>query len=88
NLLSIQKSFDIYASTLRILAVFQIVLMVVGTVFLCTIVREHHPSAVTPATHNLEIKLDSQHTVIYPIDADKNTTVEIDGGKVKITTAK
>ena len=94
NLLSIKKSFDIYASALRILAVFQIILMIVGTIFLCTILREHHPltaaapPASAPLPHNMEIRLDAQHTIVYPIDADKNTTVEIDGGKVKITTAK
>ena|ERR1700678_2273258 len=88
NLLSIKKSFDIYATTLRVLAALQIVLMVIGTVFLCTIVKEHHPSASMPVTHNLEIKLASQQSVLYPIDADKNTTVEIDGAKVKITAAK
>jgi hypothetical protein len=33
----------------------------------------------------MEIKLDQQRTVVYPIDPDKNITVEIDGGNVKIT---
>ena len=86
SLLSVEKSYNIYAPSLRGLAILQIILMLVGTVFLGMILKRH-PSAPVVA-HNLEIKLDQQHTVVYPIDADKNTTVEIDGGKVKITTAK
>jgi hypothetical protein len=87
SLLSIQKSYDIYAPSLRGLAVFQIILMLIGTVFLGTILKER-PSKVTPVIHSMEIRLDPQRTVVYPIDPDKNTTVEIDGGKVKITAAK
>jgi len=87
SLLSIEKSYDIYAPSLRVLAVFQIILMLVGTVFLGTILKRHS-SIQSAITHNMEIKLDQQHTVVYPIDPDKNTTVELDDGKVKITSAK
>ncbi len=87
SLLSIQKSYDIYAPSLRGLAIFQIILMLIGTAFLGTILKAH-PSKVAPVTHNMEIRLDPQHSVIYPIDPDKNTTVEIDDGKVKINAAK
>lgn len=87
NLLSVRKTYDIYASSLRILAVFQIILMLVGTVFLGTILKRPR-SNVAPVTHTLEIRLDPQHTVQYPIDPEKSTTIEIDGGKVKITAAK
>ena len=87
SLLSVKKSFDIYASTLRILAVFQIVFMLVGTIFLGAILREH-PSKVAPVVHTVEIKLDSQQSVVYTIDPEKNTSVEIAGGKVKINATK
>jgi hypothetical protein len=86
NLLSIQKSYDIYAPSLRGLAILQIVLMLIGTVFLGTILKAR-PSKITQSAHTMEIKLDS-HIVSYPIDPDKNTTVEIEGGKVKITASK
>ena len=36
----------------------------------------------------MENKLDEQRSVVYPTDSDKNITVEIDDGKVKISTAK
>jgi hypothetical protein len=87
NLLNVSNSYDIYASSLRILAGLQIILMLIGTVFIGTILKAH-PVKVTPGTHNMEIRLDPKHTVTYPIDPDKNTTVEIDDGKVKITAAK
>ena len=87
NLLSIEKSYDIYAPSLRGLAICQIIFMLIGTVFLGTILKTH-PSKATPVAHSMEIRLDAQHSVVYPIDPDKNTTVEIDGGKVKITAAK
>ncbi|HUJ95247.1 MAG TPA: hypothetical protein VLW84_08295 [Terriglobales bacterium] len=87
SLLSIKKSYDIYAPSLRALAIFQIILMLIGTACLGAILKAHSSKAV-PFAHNMEIKLDAQQSVVYPIDPDKNTTVEIDGGKVKITTAK
>lgn len=87
SLLSIQKSYDIYAPSLRGLAIFQIILMLIGTVFLGTILKTH-PSKAPPVAHNMEIRLDSQHSLVYPIDPDKNTTVELDDGKVKITATK
>jgi hypothetical protein len=87
NLLSVQKSYDIYASSVRGLSIFQIILMLIGTVFLVTILKER-PLKVASVAHSMEIKLDSQHSVVYPIDPDKNISVEIDGGKVKITSVK
>jgi hypothetical protein len=88
NLLSVEKSFDIYSPSLRGFAIFQIVFVLIGTGCLGTILKNHSASKVASVAHNMEIKLDSEHSVVYPIDPDKNTTVEIDGGKVKITAAK
>lgn len=87
NQLSVERSYDIYAPSLRALAISQIVLMLIGTACLGTILKAHS-SKTAPVAHNMEIKLDSQQSVVYPIDPDKNTTVEIDRGKVKITAAK
>jgi len=87
SLLSIQKSYDIYAPSLRGLAIFQIIFMLIGTVFLGTILKGHR-SQLAPVGHSMEIKLDSQHSIVYPIDPDRNTTIEIEDGKVKISTSK
>lgn len=88
SMLSVKKSYDIYAPSLRGLAIFQILLVLAGTSLLATIVKTHPVVKAGVATHSMEIRLDPKHSVVYPIDADKNTTVEIDGGKVKITAAK
>lgn len=86
SLLSVEKSYDIYAPSLRGLAICQIVLTLIGTIFLGTILKSHR-SRTAPTSH-MEIKLDSQRTIVYPIDSDKNITVEIDGQNVKISDAK
>jgi len=89
NLLSIEKSYDIYAPSLRGLAIFQIIFMLIGTVFLGTILKEHPSNVTPPGVHTMEVRLDPQHTVVYPIDPDKNTiVVEVADGKVKISASK
>jgi hypothetical protein len=87
NLLSIQETYDIYASSLRALAVIQIVL-VIGGVALLAIVLSQRPAKLNGAGGNMEIKVSAQQSVQYPIDPNRNTTVEIDGSKVKIITSK
>jgi len=81
-----QKTFDVYSSTLRVLSVLQIVTMLIGTIFLGVLVKNHR----TQAEHNrtFEVRTDASHSVTYPLDPDKNVTVEIDGGKLKVTTSK
>jgi hypothetical protein len=87
GLLSIKKSYDIYASSLRVLAVLQILLMLIGTAFLVLILKGHSINS-TVSQNNIEIKLDALHSVVYTIQPDKNMTVEINGGIVKISFAK
>src|SRR5579863_7056845 len=48
NLLSVQKSYDIYASSLRGLSIVQIIFMLIGTGLLVTILKER-PSQAAPA---------------------------------------
>ncbi len=86
NLLSIQNTYDIYASSLRFLAGLQIVFVLAGVILLVPIVSSR-PSKATPAG-SLEVKLTGQQSIVYPIDPDKNTTIEVDGGKIKITATK
>jgi len=86
NLLSVQKTYDIYASSLRFLAAFQIVLMLGGTALLFPILyaRQSHLT-VAPSTSTIEIKLGTAQSVTYPIDPAKNVVIELDDGKLKIT---
>jgi hypothetical protein len=81
--LSEKKSFDVYTPSLRWLASLQIIAVIMGTGCLAVILKSHS-GTTQPIAHTMEIRLDSLHSVVYPIDPDKNTTVEVDGGKVKI----
>jgi membrane protein implicated in regulation of membrane protease activity len=85
SLLNEKKQYDIYASSLRFLSGLQIVLMLVGTALLVPILARRSKVTTAPATSSVEIKLGPQQTVIYPIDSSKNLTIELDGGKVKVT---
>jgi hypothetical protein len=87
NRLGIQKSFDVYASSLRFLAILQIVTMLLGTVFLGLILKNH---GIKPTDHSrtVEVKTDAAHSVTYPLDPDKDITIEIDGSRLKVTTSK
>jgi hypothetical protein len=88
NLLSVQKTYDIYASSLRFLAAFQILLMLAGTLLLVPILKARPSTKNAPTTNNIEIKVGSQQSVSYPVDTNKNLTIELDSGKVKITENK
>jgi hypothetical protein len=85
SLIGIQHKYDIYASSLRGLAVFQILFMLLGTALLVPIVRNGQKP---PQANAVEIKLGSQQSVLYPLDPSRNVTVELDNGKVKITDIK
>jgi len=84
SLLGVQKTYDIYASSLRVLSTIQIVLMLIGTVMLVPILntRPSKKSSVPPSS--VEIKLGTEKILRYPMDPNKNLTVEFDDGKVKI----
>lgn len=47
-----------------------------------------HRSKQAEQPHSLEVKTGGNHSVVYPLDSDKNITVEVDGEKMKITTSK
>ena len=87
HMLSVQNRYDIYATSLRVLSTLQIFLMLIGTVFLGTILKAHRSSS-EPPSHTIEIRLDPQHTVVYPIDPSKDMSVEIQEGKVTIIPTK
>lgn len=88
NLLSVSKTYDIYASSLRILAGLQIALVLVGVVLLVPILnaRPIKKSAGNPGS--VEVKIDQRQSVVCTTDPAKNIVIEVDGGKVKITTGK
>lgn len=86
NLLSVQKTYDIYASSLRILAVFQIILMLVGTMLLVqTLATRQKRASAANAGSTVEIRTGPQQTVTYPVDLSKDFVIEVENGKVKIS---
>jgi len=84
NLLSVTKTYDIYASSLRILAALQIVLVLVGVVMLVPVLNGR-PSKATPNNGELRIDVSADQSLTYPLEPDKDVTVEIDGTKVTVT---
>lgn len=88
NLLSIQKNYDIYAKPLRILSGLQIVLTLIGVVLLIPVLGSPPIKKMVPGNNSMEIKISGQQSVIYPLDADKTISIELEGSKLKITAAK
>jgi|GEM_PF-6110337 len=90
NILSVQKSYDIYATSLRFLAGFQIILVLVGVALLFPILYGR-PASVTPKSPNantIQIQISPEQTLSYPVEPDKNYTIEIEAGKVKFNATK
>lgn len=89
NTLSVQKSYDVYATSLRVLAALQILLVLGGVILLCPIL--YHRPATKPAatdTKAIQVQLAPGQTLSYPVETDKNYTIEIENGKVKFSATK
>jgi hypothetical protein len=87
SLLNEKQSFDIYASSLRVLAALQIILVLVGVVLLAPILCSR-PARKASAGPAIQISVDADQTLSYPVDPDKNVTIEFDGGKVTFSATK
>ena len=87
NLLSVHKSYDIYEPSLRAMSIFQILLILFGTVFLATLLRARQTPTALPA-HTMEIRFERGGSMTYPIDPSKNITVQVEDGKAKILVDK
>jgi hypothetical protein len=89
NTLSVQKSYDVYATSLRVLAGFQILLVLAGVILLCPILYQR-PAAKPGVTDTkaIQIQLAPQQTLSYPVEPDKNYKIEIENGKVTFSATK
>lgn len=85
NILSVQKSYDIYATSLRFLAGLQVILVLGGMILLCPILYHRPAAAVAKPGNSIRIQLAPQQSLSYPIEPNKNYTIEIDAGKVKFS---
>ena len=85
NILSVQKSYNIYATPLRWLAGLQIVLVLVGVALLCPILYSRPAPASLATSNSIQIQMGPQQSLSYPIEQGKNYTIEIEAGKVKFS---
>lgn len=87
NTLSEKKSYDIYATSFRLLAASQIVLVLLGVALLCPILYGRPATKDTAESKQIQIKLQDQ-MLSYPVEADKNYTIELENGNVKFSATK
>ena len=83
-----RNKYDLYAPSLRILSALQILLMLLGTIFLVPILSRHEPSESKMQPNTVQIKLGSQRTVVYPVDPSKKLTIELSDNGVSISQEK
>ena len=88
NTLSIKKSYDVYATGLRFLSIFQILLVLLGVILLFPILYNRPAPPTSSQAGDVRIQLSPQQSISYPVPADKNYVIEIDGNKVKISATK
>lgn len=89
NILSVQRSYDIYATSLRFLAGLQIILVLIGVALLAPILY-YKPTTSTPAaaTNSITIRIDQEQSISYPSEPDKNYVIEVESGKVRFSATK
>jgi len=86
--LSIEKSYDVYTNTFRALSIVQILLVVGGVIMLCVILYwRPPPKQATTDSKVIQVQLLDQ-VLTYPLEADKNYTIEIENGKIKFSATK
>jgi hypothetical protein len=86
KILGVQKSYDVYATSLRFLAIVQIALVLLGVILVFPILNSR--PQLPAKGNNVEIKMTNGQSLSYPVEADKSYTIEIDGTKLKVSTSK
>ena len=75
-----EKSFDFVIPSIRWMSGLQIISFAVGLSVLIPIVYARPAEAAAVRHHNaIELKLTGQQSLTYPLDPEKNVTIEIDG---------
>jgi hypothetical protein len=88
NTLSIQKSYNVNATSLRFLAGLQIILVLVGIVLLAPILYHRPVAAKSNNANSIRIELAPHQSLSYPVEPGKDYTIEIENGKVKFSAIK
>lgn len=74
---------DIYAPALRFLSAFQIFFVLVGVVLLVPILNSSNSKSKT-VSQSIRIQLTTDQSLEYPMDANRDIEVIIDGSKVEV----
>ena len=85
NRLSVKKTFDIYASSLRFLSILQIVFVLIGVGLLAPILNTRFP--IRPQSDGqVEIRFNDGKSVSYPINP-AGMRIEVDGNSLRVAPA-
>lgn len=79
-----KQIYEVYAIAFRILAFAQIILVMVGIVFLCCVLRPNN-TPVDPNMKTIQINLNGQDSIRYPLESDRSYLIECEGGKINFT---
>ena len=87
NILCIQRSYDIYATSLRFLAGAQIILVLLGVGLLVPVLYGLSPKGNEPPTGGeITIENSGGQRLSYPVDATKDYQIEMSNGRVTFST--
>jgi hypothetical protein len=87
--LQIEKTYDVYTRWLRALSIVQIALVLAGVILLLPLVnrssfRASGSAGAAPGT----VEVTNGTAVVYKTEPGKTVTVEVENGKVRITSSK
>jgi len=86
NHLSEKKSFDIYATSLRVLSILQIIFVLGVVIALFPIVNHRTPSPETKGS--IQVHVNGKSSVTYPSEQDENVIIELNGSNFTFTAKK
>ena len=77
------KSYDVYATGLRITSIMQILLVLLGVTLLCLFLG----SPSTQDKDSIQIRI-GENLITYPHDPDRNYTIKIENDRVEFSATK
>jgi hypothetical protein len=86
NHLSEKKSFDIYAASLRVLSILQIIFVMAGVITLCPVVNHRAPISETKGS--IQIHVNGRSSITYPNKPDENVIIELNGSNFTFSAQK
>ena len=78
------KSYDVYATGLRVLSILQILLVAFGGILLCSFLGKSTGVPNDATNGSIQVKV-GDDLLTYPHETDKNYTIGIENGKVNFS---